>query len=119
MENVHDLPSPRNDRYRGLQYNFDDKTGLVTGNPARAACVLDMMKTVKNKCGAEGGTRNHAQALTIEDMTKIINTSEKHCPLWCPGGSPAYETDASFKASVMDHVLVRGFLTSAFTLWTR
>jgi hypothetical protein len=78
-----------------------------------------MMKTVKNKCGAEGGARNHAQALTIEDMMKIVNTSEKQCPLWCLGGSPTYQTNASFKASVVDHVLMQGFLMSAFTLWTR
>ncbi|KAG1784226.1 hypothetical protein EV702DRAFT_1191227 [Suillus placidus] len=76
-----------NDLWKNVQgetyqgpYHFDPATGIVTGNPAQSAAVQDMMEVLKNNEGAEGGNRNHASAMMIEDMRKIMAWSYKQCP---------------------------------------
>jgi hypothetical protein len=51
---------------------LDDTTGVVSGSPARSAEVKDILKTVAKKCRSDGSTRNHAEAITIEDMEKLM-----------------------------------------------
>jgi hypothetical protein len=103
------------EKYRG-PYKLEEKTGYVTGNPARAACIEDIMKTIKHKCGADGAHRNHAEAMKIEDMRRIIKTSEERCS---PGLRYEDLEDGSRLKVVTEHMLMRAFLTSGFTLWTR
>ncbi|KAG1871773.1 hypothetical protein DFJ58DRAFT_722522 [Suillus subalutaceus] len=55
-------------------------TGVVTGNPALSTAAQDMMEVLKNNEGAEGGSRNHASAMTIEDMQKLMAWSYSQCP---------------------------------------
>ncbi|EDR02961.1 uncharacterized protein LACBIDRAFT_331983 [Laccaria bicolor S238N-H82] len=61
-------------------------------------------------------SRNHAKLIMIEEMKKIIDWSEKMCPddlLTLPVKD--LET-LMFRA---EHALMRAFISSAFTLWTR
>jgi hypothetical protein len=106
------------EKFRG-PYKLDELTGNVTGNPARAACIEDIMKTIKNKCGADGGHRNHAEAMKIDDMRRVIKMLEEKCD---PGLSYEYSDfkDSSGKwKELTEHLLMQAFLTSGFTLWTR
>jgi len=41
--------------------------------------VTDILKAVKNRDKAHGNTRNHAEAMSVDDMKKLIEWSEKHC----------------------------------------
>ncbi|KAG2037162.1 hypothetical protein BDR03DRAFT_982517 [Suillus americanus] len=69
----------KGETFRG-PYHCNEATGVVTGNPALSAAMQDMMEILKNNEGAEGGTRNHASAMTIEDMRKLMSWSYDQCP---------------------------------------
>ncbi|KAG1905703.1 uncharacterized protein F5891DRAFT_975873 [Suillus fuscotomentosus] len=81
-------------------YHCNEVTGVVTGNPALSAAVQDMMEILKNNEGAEGSTRNHASAMTIEDMQKLMSLSYDQC------------TDK------LRHLMVQAFSMTGFTIWT-
>ncbi|KAL0957431.1 hypothetical protein HGRIS_001228 [Hohenbuehelia grisea] len=68
-------------KYAG-EYQFDDSTATVMGCPARAPSVRTLIKAIKNKSSAKGAaaSRKHAVAMTLEDLTKIMEWSEKQCP---------------------------------------
>lgn len=104
-------------RYAG-EYKYDEETGKVSGCPARAASIETFIKAVRTKAGVKGAaaTRNHAEAMTIEDLKKLMDWSEKQC-------SPKMlqkelESLDELKKTEM-HGLMRAFLASGFTLWTR
>ncbi len=64
-----------NDTYRG-SYRYNTFTDTVTGNPASSAWVQDMLQALKNKSRANGaGGRNHAEAMLIENLRKLLNWS--------------------------------------------
>ncbi|KAL0957427.1 hypothetical protein HGRIS_001224 [Hohenbuehelia grisea] len=68
-------------KYAG-EYQFDDSTATVMGCTARAPSVRTLIKAIKNKSSAKGAaaSRKHAVAMTLEDLTKIMEWSEKQCP---------------------------------------
>ncbi|KII93126.1 hypothetical protein PLICRDRAFT_70704, partial [Plicaturopsis crispa FD-325 SS-3] len=103
-----------NEKYRGPYTCSDD--GVVSGNPARAAGITDIIDSIKHKAGADGGHRNHADALTIEHMEKIMAWSEGQYP-----GNADWSTLASIDdvRHATKHLMMRAFLTSGFTIWTR
>ena len=73
------------------------------------------MKSIKNKCGADGGRRNHAEAITLENMKAVWEWSEKQCPT-----EQLNEIeDAAELKNAKRHALMRAFMASGFTLWTR
>jgi hypothetical protein len=78
--------------------------------------IQDLLKTIKNKCGAEGDTRNHAKAMTIKDMEKLMNWSEGLIPHRMAGHE--FQVAAEL-AEAAKHLFMRAFMTSGFTLWTR
>ena len=112
---VYAILTSAGDKYRG-EYKLDESTGVVSGNPARSADVKDILKTVANKCGSDGGTRNHTEAITIEDMEKLMDWSRKQF-----SGDPQTVKfkDAVELADAARHYLMRAFMSSGFTLWTR
>jgi len=65
----------------------------------------------------EGGKalRNHARAIRIEDLTQMMDWSEKIVP--STSLEKLDKKDITFE--VIKHTLMRAFLSSAFTLWTR
>jgi len=108
-------PLSDGDKYRGA-YSVDEATGKVKGNPARAACIQDIMKTILNQCGSNGDTRTHATAISIEDMKALMDWS--YSQLGEESLSKKY-TDGSELMEATKHILMRAFMSSGFTLWTR
>ncbi|KAG1828047.1 hypothetical protein DFJ58DRAFT_849262, partial [Suillus subalutaceus] len=105
-------------------YHFNPATGIVSGNPAQSAAVQDMMEVLKNNEGAEGGCRNHASAMTIEDMRKIMAWSYKQCPdelisLIYSQVQSGLPLDMDEVISAQKHLVIRAFATTGFTIWTR
>ena len=103
------------DKYRGA-YKLDEATGTVMGNPARSATVQDILKAVKNRDKANGGTRNHAEAMSIDEMKKLMDWSEENF-----SGDPSELkfSNANDLVAAAKHYLMRAFASSGFTLWTR
>ncbi|KAF8817109.1 hypothetical protein BYT27DRAFT_7247661 [Phlegmacium glaucopus] len=62
-------------------YLFDEQTGLIRGCPARAPVIQAVMKAIKTKALTKGAaaTWNHAEAMSIEDMEKMMQWSERMC----------------------------------------
>ena len=107
-----------NDWYSG-EYSYDEKEGEVHGCPARAPAVRSVLQAVKTRAHTKGAsaTRNHAEAITIEEIQKLMNWSEMQCSNELLTMVPI-ETIEELKCC-LEHGLMRAFMTSAFTLWTR
>lgn len=123
------------DKYAG-EYKLDEKTKQVSGCPARAPCVLEIKKSVQTRGKTKAATRKHAEALTIEDIKKLMQWSERTCSNGQIEQVLSQETDEGGRSyfdransekpltvdeiqAVFNHGFMRGFMTSAFTLWTR
>ncbi|KAG1779265.1 hypothetical protein EV702DRAFT_966351 [Suillus placidus] len=113
----------KGETFRG-PYHCNEATGVVTGNPALSAAVQDMMEILKNNEGAEGGMRNHASAMTIEDMRKLMSWSYDQCSDELV--SRIYQClqtggvlDIADMVLAQRHLMVRAFSTTGFTIWTR
>ena len=105
------------DTYDG-PYTLDEKTGIVRGCPARAPAVVAVLNAVKTRSKKKGysATRNHAEAMSIEELQKLMRWSEETCPdelLTMP------LKDIETLKFRLEHALMRAFVSSAFTLWTR
>ena len=79
-----------------------------------------MVKVVHSRDNQKGAaaTRHHAEAMKIEDLDTIIKWSEfiatsEHVQQLASSDSP--ET----AAAALKHCMMRAFLSSGFTLWTR
>ncbi len=105
-----------NDTYRG-SYRYNASTDTVTGNPASSARVQDMLQALKNKSRANGaGGRNHAEAMLIEDLRKLLDWSTSQCPNdWLDKEI----TDVDTLHFIAKHLMMRAFTTSGFVIWTR
>ena len=97
------------------------------------------MRIIKNKNGVRGANtvRNHADAIRVEELARVIAWSEKECPVAdiedlvftdladnvCANESVRVMQMATAQASpsvaVIKHVLMRAFMSTGFTLWTR
>jgi len=80
--------------------------------------VTSLLHAIKIRASIKGAaaTRQHAEAISIEEIQTLMQWSEKTCPnelLEMP--VPNVET-LMFR---LEHALMRAFVTSAFTLWTR
>lgn len=78
--------------------------------------MQDLLKAIKNRDKASGDTRNHAEAMSAEEMKKMMQWSEGHV-----SGDPAelkFDNTEDLVAAGK-HYLMRAFATSGFTLWTR
>ena len=104
-----------NDRYRG-PYVYNEDRDRVSGNPALSAQVQDILHTIENKSRAAGGSRDHADAMTIESMRKMMEWSERECP---SSWRAQDIKDLATLLNVSKHFLMRAFMSSGFTLWTR
>ena len=62
-------------------YSFDEVSGVVSGCPARAPSVKSVVQVVKTRSLSKGAaaTRNHAEAMTIEEIQKLMEWSTKEC----------------------------------------
>jgi hypothetical protein len=112
------------EKYAG-EYTCNEETGKVKGCPACASNVKSVVDSVKacKKSKGVSATRNHAEAMTLEELQRLMDWSTQKCPNeWLTGDdgwrSEAYDAIAALRHR-LQHGLMRGFMPSAFTLWTR
>ncbi|KAF8797576.1 hypothetical protein BYT27DRAFT_7228935 [Phlegmacium glaucopus] len=106
-----------NDCYSGA-YSYDEKQYKVLGCPTRASAVRSVLQAVKTRAHTKGAlaTRNHAEAITIEEIQKLMNWSEKNCPNEKLTSTPVENME---EWGSVKYRLMHAFMTSAFMLWTR
>ena len=96
----------------------------MKGCPARASNVKAVVHSVKTreKSKGAGATRNHAEAMTLEELRQLMEWSTQECPNeWLTDDrwrSEAHDAVAALRHR-LQHGFMRGFMSSAFTLWTR
>lgn len=115
MVHIPDIPRD-GEEYSGDYHGYSSVTGRVSGNPARAKNVKEILKTIKNKDHTNGDQRNHAEAISIEDMGRIMRWSEQICPNELLERTWGNADQFIFVAT---HGMLRAFCSSAFTLWAR
>lgn len=100
-------------------YSCDEGTGKVTGCPARAVEIQGFMKCIKTKARVKGeaATRRHAEATTMEDMKKMMAWSASECS--AEALKECEPKDVNALLLLLKHGMVRAFLSSGYTLWTR
>ena len=98
------------DTYRGC-WHFDEVNKRFVGNPVQSAAVEDMHNACKNKDSE--ADRTHAQAMTMEDMEKLLAYMHQQCP---EDGEPKDLAVLGLKATSL---LFNAFTTTGFTLWMR
>jgi len=119
------LPTWNSDggKYAG-EYTCNEETGEVKGCPARSSNVKAVVHSIKTrqKSKGAGATRNHAEAMTLEELRRLIEWSTLECPNeWLTNDKWRSETLDAVAALKhrLQHGFMRGFMSSAFTLWTR
>jgi hypothetical protein len=73
---------------------------------------------IASKSGAKGAaaaTRHHAEAMGLEDLKKIMQWSD----MQYPSESAVELKDINELMLAVEHIMMRAFMTSGFTLWTR
>src|ERR1700761_653007 len=91
-------------------------TAKTIGNPANSSLVQDLMKSLKHRFGAEGGTRTHSMAMSVVHMEKIAT----HIARICPGESPSIPCCTLGDKELRLHCLeYMAFATTSWTLWLR
>jgi hypothetical protein len=103
------------ERYAG-PYAYDEQRGEVRGCPARAPIIKSLLKSIKAKGAADGGSRKHAHPMTIENMAHLVRWSEQVCP---PASANKKSGTIEEQVLATKHAFLRAFVTTAFTLWTR
>ncbi|KAJ7616035.1 hypothetical protein FB45DRAFT_1106987 [Roridomyces roridus] len=105
-------------KYAG-KYQYDEETEKVSGCPARAPEIEAFMKCIKTKTRVKGeaATRRHAEAMTIEDLRKIMEYSKKQCSAEVVKANQPPNLPALLV--LLKHGMMRAFLSSGFCLWTR
>lgn len=96
---------------------MNEETGKVSGNPATGYDVQKIMKALVTK-GRATDDRDHAEAMLIEDMRKMMTWSEGQVSSavdWATADIP----DVESLRTVADHLEMRAYMAGAFTLWTR
>jgi hypothetical protein len=105
-------------------YTYNETSGEIKGCLARASSVKSVIQSVKTreKSKGSGATRNHAEAMSLEELQHLMQWSTKECPdEWLIGDNWRSEVQDSVEAlkHCLQHALMRGFMSSGFTLWTR
>jgi hypothetical protein len=79
----------------------------------------------REKSKGSGATRNHAEAMSLEELQHLMQWSTEECPdEWLTGDNwSASVVQDSVTVEALKHRLqhgfMRGFMSSGFTLWTR
>jgi hypothetical protein len=99
-------------------------SGKVASCPAWAPAVTKLMKAIKTRGRTKGlnATRQHAEAMTIKELTYVMEWSEQQCPmsLLRPGeGATAHAWDSKQLFTITKHGLMQAFMSTGFTLWTQ
>ncbi|KIY49033.1 hypothetical protein FISHEDRAFT_26204, partial [Fistulina hepatica ATCC 64428] len=104
-------------------YYYDNIVDKVTGCPAKSQAVKSVVKLIKNRNNSKGAwaTRAHAEAMHLEDLEAIMAWSLVQCPIGMVNIFIAGKIrfDHSQAKLVMEHTMMRAFLSTDMTLWTR
>ncbi|KAJ7934594.1 hypothetical protein B0H13DRAFT_2227265 [Mycena leptocephala] len=111
------------DKYAG-EYQYNEERDKVTGCPARSGIVASLVKIIKIRDTEKGAaaTRNHAEAISAEDMKVMQDWSESVCPAsklvdaMKMGVAPQELVE---RLLLLKHGQMRAFASSGFNLWTR
>ncbi|KAJ6497259.1 hypothetical protein DFH09DRAFT_945625 [Mycena vulgaris] len=111
------------DKYAG-EYHYDETTEKVTGCPARAGIVQSLVKVIKVRAVEKGAaaTRNHAEAMSAEDMASMMDWSTSTFPsskLTEAVKTGVAPDDPATLILVIKHALMQAFSSSGFNLWPR
>jgi hypothetical protein len=82
---------------------------------------VQSIKTREKSKGASA-SRNHAEAMSLEELQHLMQWSAMECPdEWLTGDRWKSEVQDSVAALKhrLQHGFMRGFMSSGFTLWTR
>lgn len=104
------------DQFRG-DYHYNEVSDMITGNPARAANVQDMLDSIQKKDKASGDARNHAQAITIDGMKTFMEWSLKEVPMSAIDQS--FDNDITSLVRCAWHFMIRAVATTGFVIWAR
>ena len=92
----------------------------MKGCPARARSIKELLKVIRNRDVQTGiaASRHHAVAMTIQDLDTIIRWSEEVVP---PNLTQPDQTGSMQMPlyTFLKHNMMRAFLSTGFTLWTR
>jgi len=109
-------------KYAG-EYHYDDERDVITGCPARAQPIRALIKIVRTRANKKGAaaTRHHAEAMTRGDLRVIMEWSASQFPIESVEWARAPRVDSApvDLATALKHAMMRAFLSSGFTLWTR
>lgn len=75
-----------------------------------------MIASKSSAKGAAAAIRHHAEVLRLEELRKVMQWSELQYPSEMLAVEPK-KIDELMLA--VEHVMMRAFMTSGFTLWTR
>lgn len=92
--------------------------------------MLAVKKAVQTRGKADIASRKHAEALSIEDVKKLMRWSELKCAndnieevRTNRENRPVAKDEVSLTIEqlhvLFEHAFMRAFVSSAFTLWTR
>ncbi len=96
---------------------YDQCSKTWSGCPARAEIIYETLRSIKNKHAVEGAKRRQAEAMTLDDLRRVIQWSEMQCPLQELTIIPT--PNLSNHLLSLNHGLMRAFMSAGFTLWTR
>ena len=74
------------------------------------------MRAIKNKAVADAVPRDHAEPMSRRELETVMEWSAMQVPMGCLGG---LAQTAARHLVVTKHGLMRAFMSTAFTLWTR
>ncbi|KAF9024486.1 hypothetical protein BDZ89DRAFT_925293, partial [Hymenopellis radicata] len=123
-DGIHAAWADHYDNMEGYQgpYSYDARNG-VRGNPARAQAVMNTVHEIKNRDrkGGAAATRNHAEAITIEEMKRTMEWSFSICPELLVTRFLRADSTLTMeeRSNVIEHTFMRAFTSTGFTLWTR
>jgi hypothetical protein len=111
------------DKYAG-EYQYNEDRDKVTGCPARSGIVASLVKIIKIRDTEKGAaaTRNHAEAISAEDMKIMQDWSESICPaskLVDAVKMGVAPQELAERVLLLKHGQMRAFSSSGFNLWTR
>ncbi|KAG6819752.1 hypothetical protein H0H93_008964 [Arthromyces matolae] len=103
-------------RAREECYWYDQDANKVHGSPARAPSVKALVRDLNKKAKVEG-TRNHAEAIDIHVVQKVLDWSEKEVPRNVLKNLPPVYDGRRYV--ILRHAAARAIFATGFTLWTR
>ncbi|KAK2460230.1 hypothetical protein APHAL10511_007752, partial [Amanita phalloides] len=98
------------------EYSCNKSNGVERGCPAQALSIKSLLKTVKVKGHADGHDRAHAEAMLIEELAKVMDWSKTQFLSHMLG---QVFNNPKIQFLVTRHGLMRAFMSTSFTLWTR